>query len=366
MPIRLLPGALVALAAAAVIMAAPVEAQAAGNGENSESGATAQGTRESTSVEEPAEPSLQDTSWIYELSPEDLFLRASSSALQFQSMIAPSRRRLVADHETSLPYLVTRLDTDDARERHALEDILVKIGEPAVGPVVEAFRDEMGRTDTTRGARLAASVLGRLGDAAAVAPLGEARSHDDWKVRGAVAGALGRIGIAEAVPALVDLLLDANEIVRKSAAFGLGRTASSVSEACGCSGATAGSEWRRATGELADALDDPYYAVRYNASDALARIGEPAWPALRDILRGDPGTARLMALRAVAEIGSEEAGPIVSQLLSSDDWAERAQAAHTLGVLGVDRSRRRALERIREEGDHPFVLMRIEEALSGK
>ena len=92
-----------------------------------------------------------DTSWLDELSPDALFLRASSSALQFQSMIEPARKRLVREHEISLPYLVTRLDTDDARERHALEDILVRIGEPAVEPVIEAFRSEVMR-DLGKGA----------------------------------------------------------------------------------------------------------------------------------------------------------------------------------------------------------------------
>jgi HEAT repeat protein len=358
--IRARHGGFAAILAAAVILVAPQDTAAqSGRSENARGAGTAQETEEMARAE-----AAPDTSWLYELSPEELFLRASSSALQFQSMIAPSRRRLVADHATSLPYLVTRLDTDDARERHALEDILVRIGHPAVVPVIDAFGSEVRRTDTTRGARLAASVLGRLGDAAAVGPLGGTRDHEDWKVRGAAAGALGRIGVSEAVPPLVDLLTDGNEIVRKSAAFGLGRTASAVREACECDDATTGSEWERAVDELSEALDDPHYAVRYNAADALAKIGEPSTRALREILKRDAGPARLMALRSLGRLGSDDAVSAVSDLLDSDDWATRAHAVHALGMLGTDRSMRRELERMRDDEEHPFVLLRIEGALS--
>ena len=109
---------------------------------------------------ETAEP---DTAELEGLTPEQLFLRASSSALQFEHMREPSRKVLVRKHEESIPFLVTQLDTDGVRERHALEDVLVRIGEPAVPAVVEAFLMESERTDVTRGARLAATVLGIMG-----------------------------------------------------------------------------------------------------------------------------------------------------------------------------------------------------------
>ncbi|MBN2565456.1 MAG: HEAT repeat domain-containing protein [Candidatus Eisenbacteria bacterium] len=315
--------------------------------------------------ESPGTEAEPDTSWIVGLSPEELFLRASSSALQFQSMIEPSRRRLIADHGTSLPYLATRLDTDDARERNALEDILVRIGEPAVWPIIDAFQSEITRTDTTRGARLAASVLGRLEDPAAVPALAGASDHADWKVRGAVAGALGRMGVEEAVPALIDLLGDGNEIVRKSAAFGLGRTASKVHEACGCEDGLSSHDWEPAVNALVGALDDQYYAVRYDASDALSKVGSPALTALRAALKNGSETARLMALRALggADLG-DDAGAAISGLLDSDDWVTRAFAVEAAGRLGPSGTLRRDLERRLEREEHPLVLFRLREALS--
>jgi HEAT repeat protein len=306
----------------------------------------------------------RDTLGIAGLSPEELFLRASSSALQFQPMIEPSRARLVEEHESSLPYLLSQLDTDDPRERIALEDILVRIGAPAVAPLIEAFEREAARHDTTRGARLAASVLGRLGDAAAVGPLAAARHHPDWKVRGAVAGSLGRIDTEEALPALVDLLADANEIVRKSAAFGIGGVASSMREECGCDSPPSSVEWDAAIRALAAAMEDSYYAVRYNAADALAKVGPEAVPLLKEELRSDRGFGLLMALRAVGDIGSDEALPYVSDLLSSEKWTVRGYAVEAFALLESSEQVRRELTSMRKKETHPFVLYMIDRVLS--
>lgn len=295
-----------------------------------------------------------DTLELARLTPEELFLRASSSALQFEHMREPSRRLLVRDHERSLPYLVTRLDTDDARERHGLEDILVRIGSPAVPLVTAALSVEVLRTDTTRGARLAAGVLGRLGDEAAIEELAAAHDHDDWKVRGAVAGALGRIGSGRAVPPLLALLSDVNETVRKSAAVGLGRTASDDGNALG----------EGAMAALAGALSDDNYSVRYSAADALGKVGEPAVPMLVAEARDASRMARLMAARALGRSASRKAMAPLTKLLQHDDWATRAFAARALSELGPDRRARKRLEELAEKDGHPLVAAAAGAALT--
>jgi HEAT repeat protein len=297
-----------------------------------------------------------DTLELARLSPEELFLRASSSALQFEHMREPSRVILAREHERSLSYLVTRLDTDDARERHALEDILVRIGEPAVATVTAALSVEVRRTDTTRGARLAAGVLGLLGDPAAVAELATAHAHPDWKVRGAVAGALGRIGGAGAVGPLVALLSDENETVRKSAAVGLGRAASQDE------GATTLDE--RAERALTDALGDSNYSVRYGAAGALGKMGESVVSVLVAEARDGSRLVRLMAVRALAGTGSRKALRPLTDLLSHEDWATRAFAAEALGDIGPDRKARRKLEKVAEEDEHPLASAKARDALA--
>ena len=312
-------------------------------------------------IPDSAEP---DTVALAALTPEELFLRASSAALQFQHMIEPSRKILVRDHERTLPYLVTQLDTDGVRERHALEDILVRIGAPAAAPVIEGLLVEAERSDTTRGARMAATVLGRIGEPSAVEPLASVHDHHDWKVRGAIGSALGRIGVAETVVPLVSMLDDENEVVRKSAAVGLKRVAIRATDAEAPDPEAVDALDRDVIESLVGALGDVSYAVRYSSSDALARIGEPALPRLLEAGESSTGEARLMAMRAMGMVGSQEALKPLVGALDDPDWAVRAFAASAIGVIGPDDVAKRALERLVSRDEHPFVVSSAAAALA--
>jgi HEAT repeat protein len=301
-------------------------------------------------------PSVADTTDLVNLTPSELFLRASSSALQFEALRQPSRRLLIKNPEESVPYLVTRLDTDDPRERNALEDILVEIGSPAVAPLIDSLRREIGRVDTTRGARLAAGILGRIGDRTAVAPLVEARGHPDWKVRAAVAGALGRIAEPDAIPGLVELLDDANEIVRTSAAVGLARIAE------GGDGGSAAVAHQGLEALLA-ALADPYYSVRESAERALVAVGKPAVDPLIKLTTGAKEPTTLVAIQTLGEIGDRDAVRTLRDLLTSESWTVVAYAAEAMGRIGLSGGDRRTLERMLEGGAHPFVADKIRTAL---
>ncbi len=326
-------------------------------------GALALGTVASVTVQ-PARAAdadlLPDLGALSDLSPEELFLRASSSALQFETMREPSRELLVANHEESVPYLVTQLDTDGARERHALEDIFVRIGTPSVEPLIEAFEAERDNEETTRGLRLASYVLGRLEDPAATQPLVAARTHPDWKVRGSIAGALGRIGEQAAVPALVAMLRDGNEVVRKSAAVSIRRVAEKVEEGDFVDRELA----EDAVRALSVALDDRYYSVRYGAGDALAAIGRPAGHWLEVTAKTGEIGSRLLAIRALGEIGDDEARDTLKRLLADEEWAVRAYAAQAIGRVGLDGGSRKDLERMLASDEHPFVTLMVEGALS--
>lgn len=80
-------------------------------------------------------------------------------------------------------------------------DELVKVGEPAVEPLIEALQDEAG--DVRQGAALA---LGAIGDAKAVQPLIQALQVDAMYVRRKSAKALGEIGDLRAAGAIIDWL----------------------------------------------------------------------------------------------------------------------------------------------------------------
>lgn len=299
------------------------------------------------------EPVAVDTLGLAKLSPDELFVRASSAELQFADMLQPSRRILVRNHEDSLPYLVTRLDTDGPRERHALEDILVRIGDPAVGPLTRALMDEAGRTDTTRGVRLAAGILGRLGDERATEPLSSVAGHENWKVRSSVADALGRIGGDEVIAPVVRLMSDENEVVRKSAAVSLRRIASGE-------GAELGGE---AVAALVSALGDTHYSVRTSASAALGEIGDEAVEAVEARIGAPGNEARHAAICALGLTGSRRATGTLTGLLDSDAWTDRAWAVEALGRIGLDEPVRAELKRMEKNETHPYVLLKLSELL---
>lgn len=297
-----------------------------------------------------------DTTRLATLSPEELFVRASSAELQFAALVQPSRRLLIKEREQSLPYLVAQLDTDDVRERIALEEILVKMGVPAVKPLTAAFTLEAARIDVTRGARLAATVLGRIGDPEPVGALAAAGGHRDWKVRSAVAEALGLLARPQATPALVALLKDENEIVRKSAAVALGRIAVKADAAPRLDPGTVDA--------LIAAMGDPFYSVRESAQGALVAAGGPAVPKLVEEAVAGSGEARVLAAMALGMMKAKESTGKLRALVGSPDWVVRAYAIEALGRIGLAGRDRRALERLLESTQHPFVVLKAREALA--
>jgi uncharacterized membrane-anchored protein YjiN (DUF445 family) len=97
------------------------------------------------------------------------------------------------DEKEKAIYLVAKKKWDDC----------VKIGIPAVEPLIGVLRDEDWRVREA-----AASVLGKIGDKRAVEPLIAALRDGDSDVREAAASALGEIGDKKAIPALVLHLRD--------------------------------------------------------------------------------------------------------------------------------------------------------------
>jgi HEAT repeat protein len=295
-----------------------------------------------------------DTTALESMSPAELFVRASSAELQYADVLEPARRALVRRHEESVPYLVTKLDTDEPRERIALERLFVAIGEDAVPALIEALDREARRDDTTRGARLASYVLARIGDRAAVGPLVDQRSHGEWKMRSSVADALGHLGGSRAVDALVELMTDADSSVRKAAAASLYRIARD----------DPGSVRKPAERALLDALDDEFYGVRFAASDALGRLGEEVIDPLAEVADDGGGHERVMAIRALGVAGGREALRKIASYLESEDWAVRAHAAEAAGAAGsMTRAVRRKLEELTDD-PHPLVAGKAQAALA--
>ncbi len=94
----------------------------------------------------------------------------------------------------------------------------VKIGAPAVEPLVAALKDESWKMRWA-----AAAVLGKIGDPRAVEPLIATLNDEEWGVRTAAAFALGEIGDPCVVETLITVLKDDDENVRLAAVEALSK-----------------------------------------------------------------------------------------------------------------------------------------------
>jgi len=142
-------------------------------------------------------------------------------------------------------YLVAKKEWDEA----------VKLGEPAVEPLINALKDEASSVRWE-----AAGALGEIGDERAVEPLINALKDEDSDVRWKAAEALVKIG-EPAVEPLIHALKDEDSDVRAAAAMALGKI---------------GDE--RAVVPLTEALEDESYQVREAAKKALADIQKQKIP----------------------------------------------------------------------------------------
>ncbi|HOI16716.1 MAG TPA: HEAT repeat domain-containing protein, partial [Geobacteraceae bacterium] len=100
-----------------------------------------------------------------------------------------------------------------------LTTALLRIGPPAVPPLLEALKD--GRRGFVR---TAIAVMGEMGNRDAVRGLSLTAYHVDNRIRIDAIRALARIGGKEATEVLLDLLRDANSAIRRQVILWLGIT----------------------------------------------------------------------------------------------------------------------------------------------
>ena len=181
----------------------------------------------------------------------------------------------IAGHgRRATPLLVRQLASKDARVRLTALHVLSKVGDPAA---TAAVAERLGDADGAV-ARKAAFTLGQIGGGAALAALVAALGVGDTGLGDAVATALARFGAS-------------------------------------------------ASGPLIDALGSPDAAVRGNAAESLALIGDPAGAAQLAATLDDPDpTVRFAALFALGELPGETAGNAIAGAVESDDARVRALA----------------------------------------
>jgi HEAT repeat protein len=196
---------------------------------------------------------------------------------------------------------------------HWAEMTLIKIGEPAVEPLIHAVNEDYF------GARVGAIFcLGELREIRAVQPLIEALwREDDETTFFDVGDALEKIGDT-AVRPLIRALESSNAVIRSNAAAILGHFKDPL-----------------ATPALIGILQDESQDARISAVSALGRLEdaravEPLIAALAD----DDPAVREATVRVLAQIGSKLNSPRIIEVLAKamhdSDWGTRQSAAEML------------------------------------
>jgi HEAT repeat protein len=225
---------------------------------------------------------------------------------------------------------------------------LVRIGEPAVGPLIAALRPEvqlisaraclaLARIGTSQavdavfkaldegssGVRSeAAGALRYIGSDRAVERLLDLVGKDgDYRVRMSAAGALGMMGSGKSIDVLAAALNDSNQYVRSEAAASLGKLRS-----------------EKSVDPLLRASRDDSSLVRQAARDALVKIGSPAAPAIARTLRDPDPQVRWTAALMLGKIASEQAVPALIEALSDAHWMVGNEAAVALARIRSERS----------------------------
>jgi HEAT repeat protein len=122
--------------------------------------------------------------------------------------------------ESAIPALVNALTDEDWNAASAAGKALVRIGKPAVGPLIERLLDPDYRVR-----RHAAQALSEIADSRATQPLIAALEDEDSWVRFSAAEGLGAIGAGDnsVVDTLIRLLGDEDSEVRGVAVVALGK-----------------------------------------------------------------------------------------------------------------------------------------------
>jgi len=205
--------------------------------------------------------------------------------------------------EAELPALLEKLKSSDPMVRADAADDLRRLGpkaKDAQGPLAQYLSDSAPRV---RFAAAAALLRINSKDTRGIEPLSKGLESTDAVERRDAARATGLAGPAAAglTPKLAALLKNSDEPTRIAALQAismLGPAASKAAEA------------------VASLLDNPELAI--DAADALGRIGPPAQPVpgqLVKMLSSDQSAVQWAAVRAMAQIGGQEAHPAVDFMI---------------------------------------------------
>ncbi len=240
-------------------------------------------------------------------STRELFILACRGEPRFRRWRTYAFDRLVEDSLATIAYLRGVLDTQDARERHTIKDIIRAIGESAVPMLVDAVR-----TGNHAAQAEAVWILGIIGSSRAFDALMDLSYSDSWRLRSGAMNALGKIkpltDAQQQVLArrITEILRDSLEVfyVKKDAAFAAGNQ-----QICEC------------IESLVSTLNSDHYSARLAAAEAIDQlvtagcreVGETLLKSLPDL----SGTATAAALRASHSLDTDAKIEIAKRVIAA-------------------------------------------------
>ncbi len=271
---------------------------------------------------------------------DSLFKFATTKIIHYQDQVKPSKEALGEMGEPAMPYLVDKMDTQDARTMHALVDIFKIIKTPAVPYIVKAIAD-----DDPYKRRLAVRALGDMKDSTAVEGLLEYVDDSDFRIRAGILRALGKIGDKRGVGPSVKAFNDDDYLVRTSAATSLSMLAAPET-----------------IDPLIGALSDEYYGVRFKAAEALWKIGKPSVKPITEALKNPPDRSVFYLLIEIAgNLKDKSLIKPLTGILKSNDPIARAFAVEALTTIDKKKAVKIFRKKLKDEA-HPLVVGKINEA----
>lgn len=185
---------------------------------------------------------------------ETLFMQASAASQKFQYLVKPAREKIIAMGDSAMPFLVNKLDTESAREYHALYEMIPKIGKPAVPYLHKVLQDSIKDK-----IRIAMFILGKIKAESSYPILTNYIQDINPSFRASAIKALGDLGYLKAIPLFIKSLKDSIVTVRRESAIALQKINNQDTIL-----------------PLIAATDDEFQEVRYSAEIGLTKIGKDA------------------------------------------------------------------------------------------
>lgn len=219
------------------------------------------------------------------------------------------------DEEQNIEHLISLLNNQAWRIREEAVKALVKVGEPAVMPLLALLKGGKGNhADAVR-------ILGRIGDRRAVEPLIDALYTKNVHLTQEAVQGLGSIGDSRAVQPLIDMFRHDWDDTETIAVW---QKAVTALAAIG----------KPALQPLLMALKDEDENVRRGATESLGQLRDPrSVDALITVLQDGESVVRVIAVDALAKVGDKRAVEPLVALLKDKDWYIRCRTLYALGEL---------------------------------